>query len=480
MTTWIARTAAGVVIARSAPDGTFLVDRPESGRFRATEPVAVSGGIPHIDGAALRPVTAPPSRLDQMVGWYRGDGHSVLLTQFPESYFGEPMILLADGLRVQRAHPLSESDLLAEDGSGIQLAGEHLILSNETGTATLAPTEDYQEHEVSFSTGGVTLAGTVIAPNTAGPHPAAVIVHGAAGGQRDFYRLLVAPLLDAGVAVLIYDKAGHGRSDGQPPSIFDQADAAEAGLDLLSTYPGIDSQRVGLAGFSNGMWSVPMVAARRPDVAFIAGTGSPGVSMGESEVHRRMKVLHEAGVGPETVAAAGEAWRCIFAIVGTGSVTGELSDRLGAATKVIASADDVIRYQVPDFVRENPMLSPIPPMIPVADLIESLVAEHDPQVGYDPAIDYARVRCPILLQYGAHDTSVPVDASAARIRSAAPHATILVYPTLEHMLNEVPEGVTGLEPEAVMYGFHRFRFGPTVAGDLTAWLHSTVGANPAR
>ena len=74
---------------------------------------------------------------------------------------------------------------------------------------------------------------------------------------------------------------------------------------------------IGLAGFSNGMWSVPMIAARR-GAAFLTGVGSPGVSMAESEIHRRTKVLRDAGVGPATVAAVAVAWRCIFAIVGEG------------------------------------------------------------------------------------------------------------------------------------------------------------------
>ncbi|HEY1488629.1 MAG TPA: alpha/beta fold hydrolase [Micromonosporaceae bacterium] len=474
MTTWIAPTTGGTVLAREAPDGTFLVDRPDTGRFRTAEAVAVTDGVPHVDGTALRPVAVLPPGLASMTGWYEGGGRTILLTQFPESYFGEPMILLGEGLIVRRAYPLSASDLITEDGRAVTLTAEGLTVPDGDGAATLRRTPRLREQQVTFSTGDVTLAGTVIVPDGAGPHPAAVVVHGAAGGQRDFYRLLVSPLLDAGVAVLIYDKAGHGDSEGTPPSIFDQADAAQAALDLLATLPGIDAGRRGLAGFSNGMWSVPMVAARYPEVAFIAGIGAPGVSMGESEVHRRTKVLRDAGVGPQTVAAVGDAWRCIFTIVGAGTADDDVTARLAASLKTIEAADDTDRYQVPDYVRENPMLSPFPPPLPMAELVAMLVAENDPEVGYDPAADYARIRCPILLQYGGRDTSVPVQASTDQVRSAAPHATIQVYPALEHMLNEVPTDVTGLDPEAVMYGFHRFRFGPTVGSDLTTWLRTTV------
>jgi uncharacterized protein len=467
MTTWIAKTDAGVVIVRDS-DAGFLVDRPAEGRFRTP--------CDNVDGLDLRPVVGLPADMDALTGWYSSIERSVLLTQFPEPYFGEPMVMLGEGRQVQRVYPVSETELITETGADITLTTDRLTLTTDTATTVLTKSDRYVEQQVTFTADGVQLAGTLIKPATAGPHPAAVVVHPAAGGQRDFCRLFVGPLLTAGVAVLIYDKAGHGRSEGSPPSIFDQAAAARAGFELLATLPDIDVLRRGLVGFSNGMWSVPMVAARRPEVAFVVGIGAPGVSMGESEVHRRTKVLRDAGVGPETVASVGEAWRCIFAIVGAGTASDEVSDRLSVALTAIGVADDLSRYETPDYVRENPMLSPIPPLVPVADLIAMVAAEPDAEVSYDPATDYATVRCPVFLQYGAHDTSVPVEVSSTRILAAAPGATIVVYPDLEHMLTVLPYGVTGLEPEAAMYGFHRFTFGDTVGRHLTSWLRESLVA----
>ena len=465
MTTWIARTAAGVVIVRDH-DAGFLVDRPAEGHFRTP--------CDNVDGLDLLPVVGLPADMDALTGWYDSIERRVLLAQFPEPYFGEPMVMLGEGRRVQRAYPISETELIAEDGTEVTLTADGLTLTTGAATTVLTKTDCYIEQQVTFAADGVTLAGTLIKPASAGPHPAAVIVHGAAGGQRDFCRLLVSPLLHAGVAVLIYDKAGHGRSEGSPPTIFDQATAARAGLDLLAVLPGIDPDRRGLVGFSNGMWAVPMVAANNPAVSFVAGIGAPGVSMGESEVHRRTKMLRDAGVGPETVATVGEAWRCIFAIVSAGAAAGDISDRLTAALTAIEAADDLSRYEIPDYVRENPMLSPIPPLMPVADLIEMLVAGPDAELGYDPAGDYARISCPVFLQYGALDTSVPVEVSSTRILAAAPGATIVVYPDLEHLLTLLPSGVTGLEPESVIYGFHRFTFGDTVGRHLSDWLRETL------
>jgi pimeloyl-ACP methyl ester carboxylesterase len=243
-------------------------------------------------------------------------------------------------------------------------------------------------------------------------------------------------------------------------------------MEALASRPEIDASRVGLAGLSNGMWAVPMIAARR-GAAFVAGVGSPGVSMGESEVHRRVKVLRESGVGLDSLAAAADAWRCLFAIVADGP-TEDVTARLGQALDILSGAGDLDRYEVPDYVRENPMLSPIPPLIAVTDLVEMVGAERDTQVSHDPAADYARIVCPVLLQYGADDTSVPVEASKDAVLAAAPHVDVRVHAGLEHLLNVLPSGITGLSAEGLMYEYHEFRFGEGVWAELTEWLRATV------
>ena len=159
--------------------------------------------------------------------------------------------------------------------------------------------------------------------------------------------------------------------------------------------------------------------------------------------------------------------------------TADVSDRLDKALQQIAVARDLdAATRSPTSARwENPLLSPIPPLVPVADLVATLSGLQDPQLSHDPAIDYAHVACPVFLQYGADDTSVPVQASVEQIQravaAAGQRSAIHVYKGLEHLLNVLPE-LTGLSPEGVMYGFHQYRFGPDVRYDLTSWLRETV------
>lgn len=126
------------------------------------------------------------------------------------------------------------------------------------------------------------------------------------------------------------------------------------------------------------------------------------------------------------------------------------------------------------------MLSPIPPPLPVGDLVEMLAGDPDPELPHDPTQDYLDVGCPVFLQYGQDDTSVPVTASVERIGAAltaagVPH-TLLVYPELEHLLNVVPADVPPASREADMYSFRDFSFGAGVRRELTDWLLRTTAA----
>jgi pimeloyl-ACP methyl ester carboxylesterase len=447
------RTAPSIEVYRVGDDGAYTVDRPALGQFRQ----AFSEPLPD----DVVPVVTP-STIDTLCGWYRVGDRTILLAQVPEAYWGEPMIMILEGDVVRRAYATGEHTLVREDGETFDVAA-------------LQRSPMVRESDVQFKAGGVTLAGTLITPAGPGPYPAAVMVHGAAGGQRDFVRLFADPVLAAGVAVLIYDKRGHGRSGGTEPTIFEQADAADAALDLLGRTAGIDPDRRGLIGFSNGMWSAPMVAGRRDDVAFMAGVGSPGVSMADCEVHRRTKVLRDAGVGQQTLDIVEAVWRRVFRMAAMGAATDDDVDRLAELLAALSTADDLDRYEIPDYVRENPMLAPYPPAeIPAAAIAAMVTAEPSPDLAYAPAVDYARLHCPVFLQWGSNDVSVPVGVSVETITAAQPSAQTRVYPGVEHTLNRPPRELDGLGSEEAQYLFHDFRFAPGVRDELTAWLRTTL------
>src|SRR5437588_6171089 len=71
----------------------------------------------------------------------------------------------------------------------------------------------YDEEEVTFSNGNVTLAGTLTLPLTKGPHPAVVLISGSDGGTR-WRGGLPQFFAQHGIAALSSDKRGYGPSNG--------------------------------------------------------------------------------------------------------------------------------------------------------------------------------------------------------------------------------------------------------------------------
>jgi fermentation-respiration switch protein FrsA (DUF1100 family) len=72
-----------------------------------------------------------------------------------------------------------------------------------------------KREDLTFSNGGIRLAGTLISPTTAGKHPAIILVDGSGAEDREYMLPFARFLIRHGVAVLGYDKRGVGGSKGR-------------------------------------------------------------------------------------------------------------------------------------------------------------------------------------------------------------------------------------------------------------------------
>jgi pimeloyl-ACP methyl ester carboxylesterase len=140
--------------------------------------------------------------------------------------------------------------------------------------------------EVEFRSADTTLSGTLVVPSKM--IAAVVLVHGSDRTPRMTY--YAQALARRGVATLTYDKRGVGKSGGVyagPEVGTNNVDAAN--LDLLAGDASaaigelvhrISSPRtpVGLIGFSQGGWIVPLAAVRTPDVKYMILWSGPLVT----------------------------------------------------------------------------------------------------------------------------------------------------------------------------------------------------------
>ncbi|WP_069740819.1 alpha/beta hydrolase [Streptomyces sp. EN23] len=137
--------------------------------------------------------------------------------------------------------------------------------------------------DVRFPTNGLQLAGHLYLPEGVdGPLAAIVVGHPTTGVKEQSPALYAAPLVDAGFAVLTFDAAFQGESEGTPHGLedpFQRAEDFRGAVSYLTTRPEIDSERIGVMGVCGSGAYVPYAAQtdhRMKAVAGVSGTDVPG------------------------------------------------------------------------------------------------------------------------------------------------------------------------------------------------------------
>lgn len=109
---------------------------------------------------------------------------------------------------------------------------------------------------------------------TGEPVPVIVAVHGW-GAHAAMLSPVIAPLVDAGMAVVLFDAASHGDSSREAFSSLPRfAEDLAAVLEALRRFPALDTRRVGLLGHSLGGAAVLLHAARHGEVKCVASLSS--------------------------------------------------------------------------------------------------------------------------------------------------------------------------------------------------------------
>jgi uncharacterized protein len=141
-----------------------------------------------------------------------------------------------------------------------------------------------------FQNGDVRLAFELDLPAGQGPFPAVVVGHGSGRMTRQNLTWFASQWTRLGYAVLRFDKRGVGESTGtfvfvgthDSPEVFPQlAGDIAAGVRFLRTRPEIDARRIGLAGWSQAGWIIPLAARELGDVQFLVLYSGPICTVGE-------------------------------------------------------------------------------------------------------------------------------------------------------------------------------------------------------
>jgi dienelactone hydrolase len=322
---------------------------------------------------------------------------------------------------------------------------------------------DFSQEDVSFTNGGVRLAGNLTLPAGRGRHPAVVLIHGCCGTipTRDF-GYWSAYLAHHGIAVLAFDKRGGGASTGNAntASYEDLADDVLAGVTLLAHRADIDPKAIGVYGMSNGGYIAPLAAVRSHGrIAFVAVRSGSSRRVGGNIDYEVGNDLRSEGFSEDDV-RRGVAIRR------------RVTDFVIAHPTIEMAAWDSLKSEVAAVQKERWFPWSRTQWVPYVSPADSgglaYVNALRKAWEYDPIPFWKQVRIPVYIMLGALDRSVPTDEAAPALRSALEQAhnadaTVRVYSDGNHGLLRAR---TGYEREVSALGYYV----PHFQADLAAWI----------
>jgi pimeloyl-ACP methyl ester carboxylesterase len=305
---------------------------------------------------------------------------------------------------------------------------------------------------VQFSSGAVRLGGTLTLPAAAGRHPAIVLVHASGAATREQIFPLARFLIRHGIAVLGYDKRGVGESTGDwnAASFEDLAGDVVAAVDYLKTRADVDPAKIGLFGWSQAGWVMPLAAVRRPDIAFLISLSGPGVAASETTVDQAANEMTARGMKPQAVQQIVDLMQRQYEF----ARSGQRWDEYAAARQALAT-----RMGTP------PPTFPASPDDPHWAVVRRLYL-------YDPGPVLRRLRTATLALFGERDNNILAEKNRAAwdaaLRTAGnPDYTLRILPKANHAYLEADIGSNAEMPGLV-------RFVPEYRTTILRWLENRL------
>lgn len=186
--------------------------------------------------------------------------------------------------------------------------GKTAALVMALASAALACRAADRVEEVRFTSHGVELSGSIVLP-AGRPHAGVVFVHGSGPQTRNME--WADRFAAAGIAALVYDKRGAGRSGGtyeaqqnvSEKNLTLLADDARAALAALARHPATKGVPLGLTGLSQAGWIVPLAAEKNESVAFVLLWSGPVCKVSEEDIYSKHTADRDEGRVPTYQAA---------------------------------------------------------------------------------------------------------------------------------------------------------------------------------
>jgi pimeloyl-ACP methyl ester carboxylesterase len=265
--------------------------------------------------------------------------------------------------------------------------------------------------------GGDTLAGTLTRPSGKGRHPSVVLITGSGPEDRDEtvfahkpFLLIADRLTRLGFAVLRCDDRGAGASTGvfATATPDDFASDVRAQVAYLRKRKDIDRKKVGLLGHSEGGIIAPMVAASDDKIAFVILMAAPAIDLFDLLLAQDSIAAKSEGAKRKDIDETITTNTRLFEIVKSSNDSAEAArqmvdylDSAGASDREIEAS---LRQLGTPWMRWY--------------------------IGFDPAINLSKTKCPVLAMNGQKDVQVPAELNLPVIDSLLKASGNIRYSTV--------------------------------------------------
>ncbi len=195
------------------------------------------------------------------------------------------------------------------DGATLPRSGVLLVLLLTCLVlAACASGPDTRHERFVFTHDAAEISGVLQLPQSAGPHPAVIFVHGDGEMTWDgygYYTPMQEAMIAAGFAVLSWDKPGVGNSTGNwlSQSMQERADMVATASRLLKARGDIQAGSVGLWGISQAGWVMPIALTQTDDFAFMISVSGAVNWKQQSRFYMQNRLEMDGYDAQETAAA---------------------------------------------------------------------------------------------------------------------------------------------------------------------------------
>ncbi|MFW6330350.1 MAG: alpha/beta hydrolase family protein [Gemmatimonadota bacterium] len=456
---------------------------------------AAGAQTPEPAGSWLGTLTVPGAQLRIVFHIERGsEGYTATMDSPDQGGFGIPVTAVTVSrdsvvLRLDAINGAFRGTLAGDTMTGSWAQGGMdfplELMRTDAPTAPVRPQDPeppfpYQVEEVRFTNeaAGIDLAGTLTTPRGEGPFPAALLISGSGPQDRDEaimghrpFLVLADHLTREGIAVLRVDDRGVGESEGDfaAATSADFATDVAAGVEYLTSRPGIDRNAIGLIGHSEGGLVAPMVANQTDDVAWLVLLAPPGVP-GDSLLRLQVAAIGRA-MGQDESAIAGQ----VAQQSELQRIVREAADSM-EAERALRRA---LRESIADLSPAERAQAGLTPAAAVDSLVERSVRQvlspwMRSFLAHDPGPELRQLEVPTLALLGELDLQVPPAQNEPALRRAleashAPAWDVRVLPRLNHLFQHATTGAP------MEYGQIEETFAPGAMSAIADWILKVTG-----